>query len=60
MNKSARIEVINGILWTFLGILFGIWFLIPDHILETIIWWGFAVGCIISGLLMTINPLKNS
>ncbi len=56
MNNSARLQIITGFIWLILGILIVIWFLIPSEELMVFIWWGFAIGCIIAGISMIIEP----
>lgn len=57
MNVQS-LRLFNGYLWILLGILIVIWMIYPLELLEFIIWGGFALGCILTGLLSVLqeNP----
>ena len=52
MENIAVVEIINGLLWAVCGGLIVVWLLVPDPLIESIIWWGFAIACILGGILM--------
>lgn len=60
MNTLKIVKIFNAILWIILGILIAIWILFNNEILELIIWIGFALGCILIGILELINLSKIS
>lgn len=49
------IKTFNALLWALLGILIVVWLFEPNKVLELVIWIGFAVGCILIGILELIT-----
>ena len=56
MDFLTKLQVINGVIWFFLGILIVVWLIIPTDLITFILWAGFAVGCILTGICMVAEP----
>jgi len=56
MGVLNKLEVVCGLLWFIIGILIIIWLLIPSEDLLTIMWWCFAIGCILTGIWLVADP----
>ena len=57
MDALSKVEFINGIIWLTLGVLIVVWLIASSEALTTFIWAGFAVGCVLTGLWMIIDPI---
>ncbi|MHA1449591.1 MAG: hypothetical protein ACTSP4_09255 [Candidatus Hodarchaeales archaeon] len=56
MDRLTIFQQFSGLTWLILGFLLVIWLLNPIEELMTIIWWGFALGCFLTGIWMLLEP----
>lgn len=56
---KARLKLLNGLLWLILGLAIVLWLVLPNDILLTSIWVGFAIGCMLTGLFMVDEVLES-
>ena len=57
MDSMTILQIITGLIWTIVAILIVIWLVIPSDIFLWGLWWMFAIGCLLTGLWMLIEPL---
>jgi len=51
MKYLKELHIANGVIWIFLGLLIFVWLITSNKIVEFILWAGFAIGCILGGLV---------
>jgi hypothetical protein len=56
MDWLARLQVVVGAIWLVLGLGIVVWMVAPSQPLIDAIWWGFAVGCALTGVWMVVEP----
>ena len=57
-ESSSKLKVVSGAIWITVGALIFVWFVVPINIIDKITWWGFVVGCVLTGISLLFEESR--